>query len=33
MNYFVKPLLLKSIAPWPKKLYLAVEGVVLEKKK
>jgi SAM-dependent methyltransferase len=33
MNYFVKPLLLKSIAPCPKKLYLAVEGVVLEKKK
>lgn len=31
-NYFLRPLLFKSTLPWPKKLYLTVEGVVLEKK-
>ena len=31
-NYFLRPVLFKSIIPWPKKLNLAVEGVVLEKK-
>ena len=31
-NYVVRPLLLKRILPKPKKLYLTVEGVVLQKK-
>lgn len=32
-NYLFRPLLFKKIQPWPRKLYLAIEGAVLEKKK